>query len=237
MTSAATIPHGSVACPDCAGDDPRYRGHQGHREHQRQHGEAQDQHWEAQEQHWENQEQHWENQEHRDLPGYGGDPQPGQSSYPPAYVVPPPGRLTRLMLRAYERAPVWTGPLAVLFCFVGAAGLVIWDNPAASDASSTPTCLVKLTTGFDCPGCGGTRAFWYLMHGNVAAAARYHVIATFAAPFLVYAYIAWVANKVFRRRLPMLRVSPRAVTIFLAAWGIWSVARNLPWAPFTWFFV
>ena len=51
-------------------------------------------------------------------------------------------------------------------------------------------------------------------------------------------YIAWTAGLVFRtKRVPMLRLSPLAISIFLAAWGVFSILRNLPWAPFTWFFV
>ena len=38
-------------------------------------------------------------------------------------------------------------------------------------------------------------------------------------------------------KLPALRVSPKAVTIFLGAWAVFTFLRNLPWAPFTLFFV
>jgi hypothetical protein len=111
-------------------------------------------------------------------------------------------------------------------------------RPAAADAFSSPTCIVKLSTGFDCPGCGGTRAFWYLLHGDVAAAARSHMLAVFAAPFLLYMYVAWTVNHVAgSTKVPYLRLSPRTVSIFLAAWGVFTVLRNLPWAPFTWFYV
>jgi hypothetical protein len=59
----------------------------------------------------------------------------------------------------------------------------------------------------------------------------------FAAPFLVYAYLTWVAKAAFGWRLPALRLSPKMVSLFLAAWGVFAVLRNLPWAPFTLFFV
>jgi len=95
-----------------------------------------------------------------------------------------------------------------------------------------------MTTGFDCPGCGGTRAFWYLLHGNLPAAARSHIMVAFAAPFLLYMYLSWAAGLILRtKRLPMLRIAPLTIAIFLIAWGVFSVLRNLPWAPFTWLFV
>jgi hypothetical protein len=59
----------------------------------------------------------------------------------------------------------------------------------------------------------------------------------FALPFLLYIYVAWAAKEMFRLRLPTLRVSPRALAMFLGAWALFAVLRNLPWAPFTSFYV
>jgi hypothetical protein len=153
------------------------------------------------------------------------------------YVLAQPDPVSRFFTRVWGRVPVWASPVAILVCFLGGVSYVLYTDPTDAGAFSSPTCLVRLTTGFDCPGCGGTRAFWYLLRGNVPAAARSHLLAVFAAPFLVYAYLTWVAKAVFGWRLPALRVSPRAVALFLGAWAVFAVARNLPWAPFTLFFV
>ena len=160
-----------------------------------------------------------------------GHHEPGQYGY----VVARQNRFSSWLVRLYARSPVWTAPAAVAVCMAGAVAYTLLDRPADG---GPPTCLLKLTTGFDCPGCGGTRAMWYLLHGNVPAAARYHAIWVFALPFLLYMYVAWAVNTVSRRRrLPMLTVSPRALTVFLGAWFAFSVLRNLPWAPFTWLYV
>jgi uncharacterized protein DUF2752 len=154
------------------------------------------------------------------------------------HVVVPTSRFNQVMYRLWARSPRWSAPLLTLVCFAGGVAYTLADHPANATAFDSPTCLVKLTTGFDCPGCGGTRAFWYLMHGNLPAAARAHVMAVFAAPFLVYMYLSWTSGLLFRsKRLPMLRLSPLAISIFLIAWGVFSVLRNLPWAPFTWLYV
>ncbi len=179
-----------------------------------------------------------------------GYPQPGyppagypQSGYPLAGPQPMPALryetdpFSRFLIRLWSRAPKVTAPLLVLVCFAGGVGYTLATRPADSDAAASPSCLLKLTTGFDCPGCGGTRAFWFLLHGDLPAAARSHLLAVFAVPFLVYLYLAWAVNGVFGRKLPMLRITPRAVSIFLAAWTVFAVLRNLPWAPFTWFYV
>lgn len=155
---------------------------------------------------------------------------------PPAYVTPPPGRVTAFLIRCWTRSPRWLAPAAVLACFGTAAAYVLIREPV-DDAAAVTTCLAKLTTGFDCPGCGGTRAFYFLLHGNIPAAARHHLVFVFAAPFLVWAYLAWAGNRVFGWRLPQWRPGPATVSAFLIALGVFSVARNLPWEPFTWFYV
>jgi hypothetical protein len=162
---------------------------------------------------------------------------PVAPAYPVTYLPPPQGRFTRLMTRAYTRSPRWLAPAAVLGCFASAAAYVLYTDPTNADAGSVPTCLVRLTTGFDCPGCGGTRAFYYALHGNVPAAARHHAVFVFALPFLIYLYLAWAGERVFHRRLPQLRITPKMIGVFLAAWGVFAVVRNLPWAPFNWLYV
>ncbi len=35
-------------------------------------------------------------------------------------------------------------------------------------------CLFRLLTGYYCPGCGGTRAVWHLLHGRILTSIRCH---------------------------------------------------------------
>ncbi|MGX6602627.1 DUF2752 domain-containing protein [Micromonosporaceae bacterium Da 78-11] len=158
--------------------------------------------------------------------GYGGYQDP-----------PEPDRVTRFVQRVWTRSPIWLAPVAMLACMTGAVGYTLASNPAAADAGSAPTCLLKYTTGFVCPGCGGTRAAWFLLHGDIPAAARHHAIFTFAVPFLLYMYVAWAGKRLFRLDLPQLTLSPAVMIAFISIWGVWSVLRNLPWAPFTAFYV
>jgi hypothetical protein len=160
-------------------------------------------------------------------------------TYPaPIYYTPKPDRFTAFLMRLWARTPSWTAPAAIATCMGGAVAYSMIAVPATIDSPTyAPTCLVKMTTGFDCPGCGGTRAFFYLIHGNIPAAARHHAVFVFAVPFLIYMYVAWSFNLMFKRQLPMLRVSPTAIGVYLSAWLVFSVLRNLPWAPFTWLYV
>ena len=85
---------------------------------------------------------------------------PVDRAYPAVYVPPPPDRFTRFVAAA-------VGPLAALARAGGdrwpaspARPATCWSatRPTAAPTPCRPAC-VKLTTGFDCPGCGGTRAF------------------------------------------------------------------------------
>ncbi len=133
---------------------------------------------------------------------YGPYPPPGMVAMPvqPAYPAPRPAQ----PVHAADMGPLAPvdRTLAVLFCFFGGVAYTLPTHPTSSDAASTPNCIIKLTTGFDCPGCGGTRAFFYLMHGNVLAAARSHLLLVFAPPYLVYMYVAWAAGAMFNWKLP-----------------------------------
>jgi hypothetical protein len=175
---------------------------------------------------------------HLAAPGDAGGSHP--ASYPgasgsegPVYLAPPPNRFAQFIVRLYERAPRWAAPVAVAACFAGAASYVWIADPTHPGASDIPTCIIKLTTGLDCPGCGGTRAFYYLLHGNVPEAARHHVMAVFAAPFLVWLYVAWSVKHIWGKKLPVPNITAKTLSIYLAVWAVFMVARNLPFAPFT----
>jgi hypothetical protein len=154
----------------------------------------------------------------------------------PVYATPvyaPPGRFARFFTRLYERAPSWSAPAAVAACFAGAAGWVLVSNPTDGGAADVPGCLVKLTTGLDCPGCGGTRAFYYLMTANVPEAVRHHAMAVFAAPFLLWVYLAWTIKTTTGRALPMPSFGSKTIAAVIMAWAAFTVIRNIPVAPFT----
>ncbi|MEV1145494.1 DUF2752 domain-containing protein [Micromonospora sp. NPDC049799] len=154
---------------------------------------------------------------------------------PTAYQYPAPeqDRLTRFVVRLYDRAPRWAVPLAAVGCVGLGIAYTLVSDPTRSAPDAAPTCLLKLTTGLDCPGCGGTRALWYLLNADLPAAARHHFLFVFTAPFLAYLFVAWAGKQAFGWRLPELRLSPKVLGGFLAVWFAFSVLRNLPWAPFT----
>jgi hypothetical protein len=162
---------------------------------------------------------------------------PAWAGYPPYYQEPRQDRVTRFIQRTWRNSPFWVAPTAMLVCMAGAVGYTLATHPTEANAGAAPSCLLKYTTGFTCPGCGGTRAAWFLLHGDLPAAARHHALFVFAVPFLLYMYVAWAGKRLFGWRVPQLTLSPGVIGAFIAAWGVFFILRNLPWAPFTAFSV
>lgn len=87
-----------------------------------------------------------------------------------------------------------------------------------------PRCWIKLLTGYDCPGCGSTRALHALVHGRIAEAWDYNPALFFVVPLIGLVVIAE------SDRYPRLRrylLSPAAAVMIIAAAAVWTVFRNL----------
>ena len=123
-------------------------------------------------------------------------------------------------------------PLAVAVATVLACGAV-WAGDPTTPHGLLPVCPTKVLLGIDCPGCGSLRMVYSLLHGDLAAAARFNALALVAAVLLVWAYLAWTYGRVLGRRIRSWqhRRWSGAVTLVLvtARW----VLRNIPFAPFS----
>lgn len=56
-------------------------------------------------------------------------------------------------------------------------------------------CLFRAFTGLYCPGCGGTRALRYLLHGQIGLSLRYHPLVLYGAVVLALELISAAAAK------------------------------------------
>ncbi|MFG3420889.1 DUF2752 domain-containing protein [Micromonospora sp. NPDC048063] len=134
--------------------------------------------------------------------------------------------------RALRRAVSVAG-VAVL---AAAVGFVLRFDPTDRVADPTGPCLWHALTGINGPGCGGTRMFYYLLHGDLVEAARHHLAALIAVPFVAYLGVRFLASAWLGRELPALRLPAWAYGAYVTAFLLYStVLRNLPWAPFSWF--
>lgn len=122
-------------------------------------------------------------------------------------------------------ATVWMGLTAggvFLFFF----------NPTGAASQFFPKCPFRLLTGFQCPGCGSTRAFYQLLHLHPIAAFKLNPLMMLTLPFLVYGFIGFTKSALTGR--PQRRLFIPA--IYLWAWLVLLISfwifRNTPWYPF-----
>jgi hypothetical protein len=154
------------------------------------------------------------------------DPGPLSSSDP----VPPGNRLGALVARLYA-SPAWLAPLLVATCAATAVGYVLANDPTDVRRDPLGPCVFKLVTGLDCPGCGGTRMVWYLLHGNLPEAARHHVLALLMVPLALYGWLAWTAGRLFGTRIPWRPGTVFWLTVAVGS-ALFAIGRNLPFEPF-----
>jgi|SRR5664280_2610107 hypothetical protein len=93
-------------------------------------------------------------------------------------------------------------------------------------AAWLPPCPLHAFTGFLCPGCGSTRALYYLVHGHPLAAFRENELAVVLLPFVIYELSA-----ILTLRWPSVsaRLRPWTLWALLALVILFGVMRNLPW--------
>ena len=136
-------------------------------------------------------------------------------------------------LRVSTLLPAMRKPLqnSAIFAAVAAGAAVLFlFNPATS--VFYPRCLFHETTGLYCPGCGSTRALYWLLHGKPGRALHENALAILAIPLLG----AWVACRYLRRRPPVMNPRFRLmwVVVMLGVVVAFGVLRNFPVRPFSW---
>jgi hypothetical protein len=160
----------------------------------------------------------------------GAGQAPAWPQTPPAAPPKKRGRLAGLWQR-----PRLLAPLAALSPFAAAAWFVLRFDPTDRTVDPTGPCLWHAATGINGPTCGGTRMFYYLIHGNLVEAARHHLPALLAVPVLAYYWLRWTLGR-FGIQLPALRLSKTTWIGYAVFFLVFStVLRNLDWGPLAWF--
>ena len=111
----------------------------------------------------------------------------------------------------------------------GAAAVWYFDP---TTAGFFPVCPLYSLTGFACPGCGLTRGFHALLHGDVLTALDYNAMLPFFAVLIGFAFVSLIYFAVWGRRIPINILHPTALYVFLVFLLVFGVTRNLPWYPF-----
>ena len=121
----------------------------------------------------------------------------------------------RILLRA---AAILTVAAALLCLYLGVLRL----------GMPMPRCVFLEVTGWQCPGCGISRALHALLHGHFAEAIRYNYFLLLSIPYLLaVAAVSWIPALHRRRRLHRVVLGPELAVSYVVLFAIWFVVRNL----------
>ncbi|MFX4285415.1 DUF2752 domain-containing protein [Janibacter sp. G349] len=129
------------------------------------------------------------------------------------------------LARGVSIAERWVVPVVAAISLFGLVIARLWPVPSVD--GGTPTCLMRTLTGLPCPGCGMTRSWVHLAHGDVATAFEYNlfgpVAMAAAAGIVVWTVYALV------RRVPthslLDKVNPRILLGLTVLWLAYSAVR------------
>lgn len=114
----------------------------------------------------------------------------------------------------------------------GAGAFVVgYFNPTT--AGFFPVCPLYKFTGILCPGCGLTRGFHALLHGDVLSALHFNALLPIFAFVFAFAFVSLVLIVVRGRGLSWRLFSPRSLYGLVILAAAFFVLRNLPFYPFT----
>lgn len=114
---------------------------------------------------------------------------------------------------------------------VAVASVLFEFNP--SHYGFYPRCWLYTSTGIYCPGCGSLRAMHQLAHGHLAAALRCNLLLTLSVPFVAVFALRYAVHWTAGKPLPSLAIRPRWIKALAAVLVLFTILRNIPFAPFT----
>ena len=91
-----------------------------------------------------------------------------------------------------------------------------------------PRCPFRAFTGYDCPGCGLTRALAALLAGDWHGAVHGNALVVGLAPALLAWTVLQVYSVVRWNRWRAIRISGQATAVLLTGAALFGLARNIP---------
>lgn len=122
-------------------------------------------------------------------------------------------------LTLQQRANMWLGTLL-------AGSAVLYSFPP-QDYHFYPLCPFYLTTHWLCPGCGGTRALYQLLHLHFAAAWHFNALVSLAAPLFLLWFAYWYYSVMRKGHYAGFRMPSLVVVGLYAVVVLFAVARNI----------
>ena len=119
---------------------------------------------------------------------------------------------------------------AVSAATVGSA-FVWYFNP--TDVHFFPVCPLYSLTGFACPGCGLTRGYHALFHGDISTALHFNLLIPVWTVIFGYVFVSLLLLAIRGKGLPMWPTAPRFLWVFMILLFVFGVVRNVPAYPFS----
>jgi hypothetical protein len=115
-----------------------------------------------------------------------------------------------------------------------AAGAVFlfFFNPASPANQFFPKCPFRLVTGWQCPGCGSTRAFHQLLHLDLLAAFKLNPLMVLTVPFIIYGLLGFTRSALMGGPQRRIFIPPAYLWAWLGVLVFFWIFRNTPWYPF-----
>jgi hypothetical protein len=117
------------------------------------------------------------------------------------------------------------------FAMAAGASAVWYFEPVTSGLF--PACPLYSLTGFACPGCGMTRGFHALFHGDFITALDFNAMIPLVTIFFGYWFLSLVFTAVRGRGFGFGKMSAGLVGSTLILLLAFGVLRNIPSYPFT----
>lgn len=117
-------------------------------------------------------------------------------------------------------------------CVAGAAAVWYFDPV---NAGFFPACPLFSLTGFACPGCGMTRGFHALMHGDLVAAMDFNAMIPLMILFFGYIFLSMVMVAVRGKGigLGVNKFSMGLIWVTFTTLLVFGILRNIPAYPFS----
>jgi hypothetical protein len=126
---------------------------------------------------------------------------------------------------AASSSPAFFTAVVLTLAALGSGAVLFFFDP--TQHGFYPICVFHKLTGWNCPGCGGTRAAYQLLHGHPLRALRDNALFVLMLMALAVWGLRWLVQKM-RHRPATFNVPAEAWWWFLAGALGFTVLRNLP---------
>lgn len=120
--------------------------------------------------------------------------------------------------------------IAVIFIIIIIFKLLNIDTSYILDGQSR--CFLLEYAGLYCPGCGGTRAVIYLLHGHILKSIYYHPIVVYTAAVMICFVASHTINIITRGKTWAMQFSPWYGYMAIAIIVVQCIVKNILFVGF-----